>query len=446
MTAFRPLILVLLLLLAVAGCVELQPTPTPAPTQPADPTETPTSTPPASATKQPTTTQKPKPTPTQAPVPTATATATSPPASPTPARFNPTAFNLELRLITDALDEPLYATHADDGSGRLFVVEKAGTIRIVTDGNVSPTPFLDIRQLVGSTGSEQGLLSAAFHPDYATNGRFFVNYTDTNGDTVIARYSVSDDPDRADPNSARTILILDQPYANHNGGLLLFGPDGYLWVGTGDGGSAGDPHDNAQNPQVLLGKMLRLDVDAGDPYAIPPDNPFVGDPGVRDEIWTMGLRNPWRYSFDRATGDLYIADVGQNAYEEIDLQRANSRGGENYGWSMMEGFHCYPPRTGCNQRGLALPIAEYSHELGCSVTGGYVYRGSAYPRLAGAYYFGDYCSGLIWALYQNEAGEWTKTRLLDTDLSISSFGEDGTGEVYLTDLRGGGLYQLVAGD
>jgi glucose/arabinose dehydrogenase len=388
--------------------------------------------------------------PTTAPAPTGetpapSPTATTSPANLPPAPFDPTAFSLGLDLVAESLNAPVYVAHAGDGSGRLFVVEKRGTIRIVTNGQLNPTPFLDIRSIVGSRASEQGLLSVAFHPDYASNGFFFVNYTDTNGDTVVARYRVSDDPDLADPASARTILTLDQPAANHNGGLLLFGPDGYLYIGTGDGGRGGDPWGNAQNPQVLLGKMLRLGVDGPGPYAIPPDNPFVGEPAVRDEIWAVGLRNPWRYSFDRATGDLYIADVGQNKWEEIDFQPADSSGGENYGWNRMEGFHCFSPGTNCDPTGLVLPIAEYGHGLGCSVTGGYVYRGAAFPRMVGVYFYGDFCSGRIWALYPDGAGEWTQAELLQSGLGISSFGEDEAGELYITDLQSGGLYRLVAG-
>lgn len=382
----------------------------------------------------------PQPTPTETPVgPTPTATPTGPPPEPTPP-----ATALELEPITDELDQPVHVTHAGDGSGRLFVVEKAGTIRIVTDGTVNPLPFLDLTPLVGSAGSEQGLLSVAFHPDYETNGYFYVNYTDLDGDTVVARYSVSANPDVADPNSDETILTLDQPAANHNGGLLLFGPDGYLYVGTGDGGSAGDPWGNAQNPDVLFGKMLRLDVDGAEPYTIPPDNPFVDDPMARDEVWALGLRNPWRYSFDRTTNDLWIGDVGQGAWEEVDLQPAGSPGGENYGWDVMEGTHCFEPSVGCDRSGLTLPVVEYGHTGGnCSVTGGYVYRGAAFPSLAGVYFFGDYCSGRIWSLSREGDSDWTMTEVLDTDHQISSFGEDEAGELYLTDLDGG-LYRLSA--
>ncbi|MBF8285408.1 MAG: hypothetical protein HW378_4323 [Anaerolineales bacterium] len=260
------------------------------------------------------------------------------------------------------LDEPVDLKHAGDGSGRLFVIEQPGRIRIVENGELLPDPFLDIEPLVNSRGNEQGLLGLAFYPDYAANGLFFVNYTDVNGDTVVARYAVSaDDPSRADPASAKIILQVDQPFPNHNGGDLVFGPDGYLYIGLGDGGSGGDPQGNGQNLNALLGKMLRIDVNHGDPYAIPPDNPFAGRAGARPEIWAYGLRNPWRYSFDRATGDLYIADVGQNAYEEVDFQPADSRGGENYGWNKYEGFHAY---DGGATDGLTMPVAEYAHAVG----------------------------------------------------------------------------------
>ena len=351
---------------------------------------------------------------------------------------------LSLRLVPVASDlaQPVQVTQAGDGSGRLFVVERGGRIRVMAGGKVLPEPFLDITDLVGARGSEQGLLSVAFHPQYTQNGRFFVNYTDRAGDTVVAGYRVGPDPNRADPDSAQVLLQIDQPYANHNGGLNLFGPDGYLYIGMGDGGSAGDPHENGQSRTTLLGKLLRIDVDRGSPYAIPPDNPFVGRLDGRPEIWAYGLRNPWRFSFDRATGDLFIADVGQNAYEEVHRQPAGSQGGENYGWSRMEGAHCFKPRSGCDQSGLELPIAEYSRDGGCSITGGYVYRGRAEPALAGVYFFGDYCSGKIWGLIPDGAGAWRMRELIQSPARISSFGEDQEGELYLTDLAGGRIYRL----
>jgi glucose/arabinose dehydrogenase len=319
----------------------------------------------------------------------------------------------------------------------LFIVEKAGTIAIVRDGAVVLARFLDITDRVGSSGSEQGLLSVAFHPRFAQNGYLFVNYTNRDGDTVVSRFSSSGDT--ADPASEKRLFGIDQPYPNHNGGLSLFGPDGYLYIGTGDGGSAGDPQNHAQDPTSLLGKMLRIDVDTGDPYAIPPDNPQID--GRRSELWATGLRNPWRFSFDRQTGDLYIADVGQNRFEEINLQLAGSRGGENYGWRPLEANECF--RGACDPSAYVAPIYAYSHDDGCSVTGGHVYRGAAIASLQGAYVFGDYCSGRIWSLRQAPSGEWERTDLLDSRLPISSFGEDEAGKLYLVDLRSGELYQFV---
>jgi glucose/arabinose dehydrogenase len=348
---------------------------------------------------------------------------------------------IALKLISDALNRPVYVTHAGDDSGRLFVVEKAGRIVLLHDGRPAAEPFLDISDRVGSSGSEQGLLSVAFHPQFAQNGRLFVDYTDRNGDTVISRFQAKGDS--ADPNSETVLLTIDQPYANHNGGLVLFGPDGYLYIGMGDGGSAGDPQGNGQNRKSLLGKLLRLDVDNGDPYAIPPDNPWPRGDDARPEVWAYGLRNPWRFSFDRATGNLYIADVGQGQYEEIDVQPVGSRGGENYGWNKMEGEHCFQASS-CDSAGLVAPIAEYDHSLGCSITGGYVYRGTAFPRLQGLYFYGDYCSGRVWALDPAAPDRGEQRELLQSKLNISSFGEDQAGELYLTDL-GGGLYQVVEG-
>ena len=358
--------------------------------------------------------------------------------------FDPMAFTLVLEPVLDGFSSPVFVGHAGDGSGRLFVVEQGGTIRVVVNGQVLPEPFLDVRSLV-VTGGERGLLGVAFHPRYAENGRFFIAYTARNGDNTVARYRVSADPNRADPASATVLFALPDPAPNHNGGMLAFGPDGYLYVGTGDSGGSGDPRGNGQNLGTLFGKMLRLDVDAGEPYGVPPDNPFVGQGGARPEIWALGLRNPWRYSFDRATGDLWIADVGQNAYEEINLQRADSRGGENYGWNRMEGMHCFPIGSRCDADGLTLPVAEYpTRRPECSVTGGYVYRRGAQPALTGGYFYADYCSGRIWSLHQAPEGAWVQTELLDTDLTISSFGEDEASELYLLDHRGGRIYRLTA--
>jgi glucose/arabinose dehydrogenase len=349
------------------------------------------------------------------------------------------AFHYQLVEIASGLTRPLYVTHAGDGSSRLFIVQQGGRILIYQDGTVLDTPFLDISGLVspealGGGYSERGLLGLAFDPNYAQNGRFYVNYTDRNGDTILARYAVSPgDPDRADPDSAVQLLYVQQPYANHNGGHLAFGPDGYLYMALGDGGSGGDPQGNGQNLGTLLGKIIRLDV-SGDGYAIPDDNPFVGDSEARPEIWAWGVRNPWRFSFDRATGDLYIGEVGQNQWEEIDFQPAASAGGENYGWNILEGTHSF---SGAADPGnLVMPILEYSHSNGCSVTGGYVYRGQDIPGMQGYYLYGDWCSGTIWAARQNDAGEWQTEVSLESGLSISSFGEDEAGELYLVDYEG----------
>ena len=338
---------------------------------------------------------------------------------------------LALMPIATNLTKPVAIAHAGDGSGRLFIALQEGQIVIHDGQGVLPVPFLDIRALVSCCG-EQGLLGLTFHPRFAENGLFFVNYTDRAGDTVIARYSVSiSEPDRADPDSAATLLTISQPFTNHNGGQLKFGPDGYLYVGMGDGGSGGDPQDNAQNLASLLGKMLRIDVDGALPYTVPPDNPFVTTPGARPEIWALGLRNPWRFTFDRVTGDLFIGDVGQNLWEEINLQPAASPGGENYGWRRMEGTHCFNPPASCNPGTLTLPIIEYSHALGCSVTGGYRYRGQQIPELYGTYLYADFCSGRVWGASQDGAGRWSAAELLDTALLISTFGEDEAGELYL---------------
>ncbi len=347
---------------------------------------------------------------------------------------------LRLQRVASGLDAPVYLTHAGDRSGRLFVVEQDGRIRILRDGRLIPRLFLDIRGKVIS-GGELGLLSVAFHPQFATNGRFFVNYTTQEGGrlrTVIAEYRASPPTaDVADPTE-RVLLEINQPYRNHNGGLNLFGPDGMLYIGMGDGGSGGDPHNNGQRLDTLLGKLLRIDVDGGSPYRVPADNPFVGRDGARPEIWAYGLRNPWRFAFDRETKQLFVADVGQNMYEEIDLVE---RGG-NYGWRIMEGAHCFSPATNCERNGLELPIAEYDHSQGCSITGGYVYHGSRIRALAGRYIFGDYCSGRIWALTESSSGRFSMTRLLDSGLRISSFGEDSSGELYVVD-HAGAIYLLV---
>lgn len=343
--------------------------------------------------------------------------------------------------IADSLRNPVGIVNAGDGSHRLFFILQGGRIVIHRDGRLLADPFLDVTSLVSCCG-ERGLLGLAFHPQFETNGVAFVNYTDLRGDTVVARYTI--DPsnrDRLDPASGRTILKIEQPFSNHNGGHLEFGPDGYLYIGTGDGGSAGDPMNKAQDLGELLGKMLRIDVDSGTPYSVPPSNPFVGRTGVRPEIWAYGLRNPWMYTFDRDTGDLWIADVGQNAVEEVNFQPASSRGGENYGWRKMEGSRCFNPSSNCNDGTLVLPVAEYTHSRGCSVTGGFVYRGRSFRDLRGIYVFGDLCSGTIWGTSRSGDG-FVTSELLDTPFTIATFGEDEAGELYVADYSGS-VYRLI---
>jgi glucose/arabinose dehydrogenase len=343
-----------------------------------------------------------------------------------------------LKQVAAGLNQPLALTNA--GDERIFVTQQPGQIVILGRS----TPFLDIHTRVSCCG-ERGLLSVAFHPHYRDNGFFFVDYTNVNGDTVIARYSLSaGDPNRGDPSSEVILLTIAQPYSNHNGGQLQFGPDGYLYIGMGDGGSGGDPENRAQNLNSLLGKILRIDVDQGDAYSIPPTNPFPLLGGVRGEIWAYGLRNPWRFSFDRYTGDLWIGDVGQNKYEEVDWQLASSHGGENYGWRLMEGLHCFNPAANCPTAGITKPVLEYFHDLGnCSITGGYRYRGQLYPRLFGMYIYADYCTGMIWGATAEHDGTVTSRLLLNSFMQISSFGEDVHGELYVVNIEGGTVYQIT---
>ena len=347
-----------------------------------------------------------------------------------------------LRQIAGGLSMPVAITHANDS--RIFITLQRGQIVIYNGSGILPTPFLDIQPLVACCG-ERGLLSVAFHPQYRDNGFLFVYYIDRNTDVTIARYKVSaSDPNRADPNSAQILLTINhRQFGNHDGGQLQFGPDGYLYAGTGDGGGAGDPLANGQNVNSLLAKMLRIDVDSASPYAIPPSNPFANRSDARNEIWAYGLRNPWRFSFDRQTGDLWIADVGQNSWEEIDLQPATSIGGENYGWNRMEGKHCFNPSSNCNDGTLTLPILEYDHSGSkCSVTGGYRYRGARFPRLQGLYIYGDYCTGTISAAMQSGSG-WTTSSLIAAAFPISTFGEDASGEIYVANYGGGVIYQIL---
>jgi glucose/arabinose dehydrogenase len=350
----------------------------------------------------------------------------------------PTGEGARLVEVASGLSVPLYLTAPPGDLSRLFIVEKTGGIRIVKDGTLLPDPFLDISSKV-STGDEQGLLGLAFPPDYATSGRFFVHYTDNAGDTRLSVFRVSSNPDLADPSSEQVILSADQPFPNHNGGQILFGPDGFLYMGLGDGGSANDPGGRGQDRTDLLGSILRIDVQSGTSYAVPADNPFVGQEPIRPELWSYGLRNPWRFSFDRANGDLYIGDVGQDQIEEIDVSPAAQGAGKglNYGWSIMEGDQCLGGGQ-CDQTGLTLPTLQYRHTEGCSVTGGYVYRGSAIPALQGLYFYGDFCQRWIHSFRyaEGKATEITDWPTLQPAGSLTSFGEDAAGELYVLESSG----------
>jgi len=392
---------------------------------------------------------------------------------------------IQLVKVAEGLVDPTNIANAGDGSGRLFIVQRTGQIRIVDQaGALAEAPFLDIAQLVKIDNQEQGLLGLAFHPEYASNGLFYVYYSDyrTNGDHFLVEYSVSpDDPNTANPDSARLLLTEEDPFTNHNGGTLKFGPDGYLYLSLGDGGAAGDPYDNALNLSTILGKIIRIDVNrqGAEPYGIPDDNPFAGTgevipvpgdlsqtgayhPEARQEIWAYGLRNPWQFAFDSANGDLYIADVGQNRWEEVNFQVGGSPGGQNYGWDLLESAHCYPPaqsadpgtpvpadtETSCQPFGVA-PIAEYNHDDGsCSITGLGVYRGAASPSLDGIYFNADYCSGKFWGLARDDAGQWIYQELLQTGLRATGAGEDEAGELYITSCAtcgsGGRMYDPYA--
>lgn len=357
--------------------------------------------------------------------------------TPTPApRFPP---DIAIEPLVDAQTLITSLTHSGDGSGRLFLTTRSGQILIIQNGRLKSQPFLDLTALVDSKSIEQGLLGLAFDPEYALTGEFYVYYTsiEPDNDTFVGRYRVSDDPDRADPGSVEPLLIVDQPANNHNGGHLVFGPDGTLYIGLGDGGPGNDPRKFAQNPMSLLGKILRLAVRGEDPYAIPPDNPYAGSEVVRQEIWASGMRNPWSFSFDRATGDFYMGDVGQEKYEELNFLPAPLAGGANFGWNVLEGLHCFSPAEGCSTDGLTPPIYTYEHgDAGCSIIGGSVYRGSAYPELIGTYFFGDFCTGVIRGAQRDPRGVWEIVDLLDTDLAIAAFGEDEVGELYVLDLQG----------
>ena len=403
---------------------------TPTGGQPISPTQT------EPAPEIPATQSNPEPEDTLLPEPTST---TVPPDEPASALELPNPNQYRWEAVVQGLQNPIGITSAGDGSDRLFILEQEGRIRIWQNDVLLPDPFLDILERVGN-GGERGLLGLDFHPNYPENGYFFVNYTDRNRHSVIARFQVSDDdPNRADPSSELRLIYLSQPYANHNGGGVEFGPDGFLYLGFGDGGSRDDPHNNGQSTQTMLGKILRIDINSSDPYAIPQDNPFAQGGGA-PEIWAYGLRNPWRFSFDALTGDLFIADVGQNAWEEVNYWPVDGGGGANFGWNYREASHSFrePVPEGIT---LVEPVTEYSHQLGCSVTGGVVYRGQALAEWQGVYLYGDYCSGRIWGLI-NAAGGWQTAELYDTDWNITSFGVDEQGEIHLV-AYDGTLYKLV---
>jgi glucose/arabinose dehydrogenase len=383
--------------------------------------------------------------PSEAPANSSTSPTTTGAASPSGAA---TAPSIKLEPVVDGLDSPVDVAWRSNDAGSLFVVEQTGQIRIVRDGKLLEHPFLDISDLV-TAGGEQGLLGLAFLPT-AVAGRFFVYYTARDGQQTVASYDTAgDDADRADPATARIWLTMPDQFANHNGGSLVFGPDGFLYIGTGDGGGGGDPLDSGRHLDTLLAKVLRIDVSgepagSGTAYRIPPDSPFVDTSGARPEIWLTGLRNPWRIHFDRANGDLWIADVGQGSWEEIDVVRAGQKG-LDFGWNILEGAHCFRDATPCDRSGLTMPVAEYDHDLGCSVSGGAVYRGSVFPALGGWYFLSDYCSGTFWAVNAATASSddtITPAQVATSDHSISAIADDAAGELFATDLSKGSLLRI----
>lgn len=379
--------------------------------------------------------------PAQTPTPTP-----SPMPSPTPtpsASDGLTDLDIDLEQVAEGLIQPTDMAAATDGTDRLFVTSRPGLIHVIDNGQLREEPLLDIREQVEHEMVEQGLLSIELDPDFAENGYLYVDYI-SHGDenTIVSRYQMAEDGQRVLPESATVILEVEQPHYSHNGGNVKFGPDGYLYIALGDGENPGDPHENAQNPGTLLGSILRIDVNGGDPYAIPPDNPFVGHENARDEIWVYGLRNPWRFSFHPETGDMYIVDVGQWSVEEVNVQPADSPGGENYGWPIMEGDECYEADE-CDQEGLTMPVATYRNpDQGCAVIGGYSYYGTEYPEMEGVYFFGDWCSGNIRGLIERD-GEWIQRIVLGTDLMFNAFGVDLDGEIYVLDYSAGGVFQIV---
>lgn len=372
----------------------------------------------------------------------------APTVPPSGAAFDPEAVKVVLEPFVDGILHPLAIVNAGDGSGRLFVVEQGGRVRIVKDGKVALEPFLDIGDEV-SSGGERGLLGLAFHPRFPDDPRIFVDYTDRSGDTQISSFAVDPaTPDRVDPDTEKQILSVEQPFPNHNGGAVVFDPAGKLLISMGDGGSGGDPQGNGQSLDTLLAKILRIDIDATDgdrAYTIPADNPYAsGSDGHRPEIWLTGLRNPWRISVDRATGDVWIGDVGKGDWEEIDVQRAGAPGGTNFGWNRMEGSHCFEPSQDCATPELTLPVAEYGHDAGCTVIGGVVDRSEDVTPLSGGYLFGDYCSGRLWVIDPASDGTRDPTVVGDAGGSLSAFGEDESGAIYAADISGGRVLRVVA--
>ncbi len=377
------------------------------------------------------------------PSPTASAIPTSSPTTPEPSP----SVSLRLDVVASGLDNPVDVVAADDGTGRIFVVEQGGRIRVVRDGALVEQPFLDIADRL-TAGGEQGLLGLALHPDFPNDPRLFVDYTDRDGNTVVSSFTLSLDADSADPESERVLIRIDQPFPNHNGGAVVFGPDGMLYIAMGDGGSGGDPQGNGQRLDTRLAKILRIDVDVpadqDPPYNVPPDNPFIATTGAFPEIWHTGVRNPWRIRFDPETGDLWIGDVGQGAWEEIDVARSGQKG-LNFGWNRMEGFECYEASAGCDQTGLTAPLAAYGHDLGCAVVGGVVVHDPAQAALDGRYLFADECSGNIWLMDPTGDGRREPTLALGSGRHISAIGQSATGAVYLVDLGTGELLRAVAG-
>jgi glucose/arabinose dehydrogenase len=359
--------------------------------------------------------------------------------------FFTAAANAQIKIVKlpGNLSNPVDIANAGDGSLRLFVALQGGKIVVYSGGKLLSTPFLNITDLVTCCG-ERGLLSVTFHPNYKTNGFFFVYYTNTSGNLVLARFKVSSNRNIAIKSSKKILLTISHPTnANHNGGKIAFGRDGFLYLSVGDGGGGGDQPNNAQNLGKLLGKILRINVNSGSPYSIPAGNPFANVTGAKKEIWAFGYRNPWRWSFDRANGNMFVGDVGQNLYEEIDFQPASSTGGENYGWRLMEGNHCYNPSSNCNNGSVKLPIIEFGHSTGCSVIGGYVYRGESIPAIVGTYLYSDYCAGNIWGA-TNASGKWTSSQLLATGFNVSTFGEGEKGALYIAQHAspGGAIYRI----